>query len=114
VFVAAPTTQGVATFDPTTRTVTFDLGDLPAGVPLLAQVIARPSGSATTTIDVQVRGNENLHRVGPGDNDVASKVVEVVPAADLGITITQAPDAAVTGGTVTYTIVVGRNEGPSD
>lgn len=100
-------------YDEPTRTLTIFVGDLPANTSLVLRIKVRPDDVESTWLDVRVEGNENIRRNAPGDNDAARKVVDVTPAADLGVSLHEPPHAALTGQTFTYLIDVASNPGPS-
>jgi uncharacterized delta-60 repeat protein/uncharacterized repeat protein (TIGR01451 family) len=101
-------------------TLTCPLGPLAAGAAATVDVRVTPTavGKITNTaeaslVEVQTAKSDKP----PGDptpaNDRASETTTVDPAADLALTLSDAPDPVVPGHALTYTATV-TNNGPSD
>lgn len=92
------------------RVVTCPVGTLASGASTTVTVVVRPSvGPSTITNAAYVTVTEP--DANPADN-TASQATAVQGAAALSLTLDDAPDPVVVGGTLTYTSTV-RNAGPS-
>ena len=90
----------------------LDIGSLPAGQSAAVTIRGTVSPSADGTILNQAEAASPTPDPDP-DNNNAAVETPLAPSADLSITKTGAPNPAVPGETVTYTLTV-YNAGPSD
>ena len=105
-FVSATPSRGTCSG---TSTITCSLGVLPGGAAATVDIVAKASTSGTVTNTAAVSA---ITADPKPSNNTATARTTVVPAADLSITKTDAPDPAHVGQNLTYTIRV-SNGGPS-
>ncbi|MEO6811103.1 MAG: DUF11 domain-containing protein, partial [Isosphaeraceae bacterium] len=109
-FVSATTSQGTIDSQPTSaRVLTAQLGDLPAGGLARVQIIVRPMipGTILNTVNVASQSPE----INP-ENNTAYRSTEVLPVADLVVTLNAAPQPVFVGDLLTFTTTI-TNQGPS-
>jgi uncharacterized repeat protein (TIGR01451 family) len=108
-FVSAVSTRGTCSF--TTPTLTCSLGTLLTGdtvtIDVVTTVLLAAVPSVTNTATVTTSSTDVN-----AANNTSTVIVPVNPAADLAVTIADAPDPVLPGQNITYTIVV-TNNGPS-
>lgn len=107
VFVSVATSQGTCTN--IGGTVVCDLAALPVGTNAVVSLVATPSVTGTITnraVVFTATTDPNL------SNNTGTVAVAVLPAADLAMTQTAAPNPVLTSQNVTYTLTV-TNLGPS-
>ena len=103
---SASSTQGACAG---TVTVTCGLGTLASGGAASVTLVATPTQAGLVVNTAIVSGDA----VDPDPaNNTASRSVTVDPSADLGASLTAAPDPVLPGAPLTYTLVV-ANRGPS-
>jgi uncharacterized repeat protein (TIGR01451 family) len=105
---------GQGTYTQTGNVVTFKLGSLATGVSTAVRIVVTPGATATSVVNTATVSGDEID-TNPLNN-TTSTTTTVVPAADLGVTLTGSPNPVVTSsGSVhdlTYTAVV-TNNGPS-
>ena len=79
-FVSATTSQGTASYDGTTGTVTVSLGDLAALVVAQIQITVIPTVAGSTVNTATAQANET--DANPGDNSASTTVDVVTPPGD--------------------------------
>ena len=90
-------------------TVTCTVGGLASGASATRTIVVKTSQPGTLSNSASVRGDQFDPNAA---NNTATATTTVNPAADLAVTITDAPDPAALGQPLRYTIVV-TNNGPS-
>ena len=103
-FVSA--TGGVT---PVNNILTFSLGTLATGTPTRLTIVVQPNSTGMITDTASV--SSPTPDPDPSNNS-ASVTTTVNPIADLGVTISAAPNPVTQNGSLTYTIMV-SNSGPS-
>jgi uncharacterized repeat protein (TIGR01451 family) len=106
-YVSASPSQGSC--GQASGTVTCNLGAVASGASATVQiaVTAPAEGTITNTASVSAAETDPSSA-----NNAASAQTTVTPVADLGLTKSDSPDPVLTGGTLTYSLVV-QNNGPS-
>jgi len=102
--------DGGVTFNPWTGS--FDIGTLPAGETRTILIRGTVSPSATGTITNTAGVISSTPDPNP-DNNESTTIIEVNPAADIGVIKTASPNPVMPGELLTYTIDV-SNAGPAD
>ncbi|MCW2924130.1 MAG: hypothetical protein JWM98_1534 [Thermoleophilia bacterium] len=107
-FVAAGSTS-TCTLGAGTTTVTCDFGGVAVGSPETATISVTATQTGPILNAVSVHGTEGDPYAG---NDTTSTTTTVNPATDLSVSLAGAPNTALLGGTITYTVSIANN-GPS-
>ena len=94
------------------RTVSCDLGTLPAGAKATVTIDVMVHASTTGTVTNTGKVHSATHRPGPSNNTDTIHT-PVAPSADVAIDKKGAPNPVTAGNTLTYTLEV-VNLGPSD
>ncbi len=101
------------------QTLTWQVGDVPAGATVTTTVTVRvtATGTLTTVAEVSAAGQPDVDSTPgngpqtPAEDDQAAAAVTVAPAADLSLTKTASAPAPNPGEELTYTLTV-RDTGP--
>jgi uncharacterized repeat protein (TIGR01451 family) len=111
-FTAATSTQGTCAYNSATRTVTCNVGSIPAGGgSVTVQITVKPREEGTLNDTANVSASQWDPAAG-GNGSASVNGIPSVKQIDLSVTKTDSADPIFVGDTTTYTMVVKNANGP--
>jgi uncharacterized repeat protein (TIGR01451 family) len=109
-FTSASSTQGACSYASATRTVTCNVGAIPAGDSATVQVTVKPREEGTLNNTANVTAAQ--WDPATGNNSASVNGLRAIKYVDLSITQTDSADPIFVGDNTTYTVVVKNGNGP--